>query len=72
MLQQKDRDCEGFHKVDPKKTQRSAGHCEQDHISMLPGKFLTVTDFGGLDVGIPQAMRRSIDFAANSHGIGAG
>lgn len=33
---------------------------------------LTVTDFGGLDVGIPQAMRRSIDFAANSHGIGAG
>ena len=34
--------------------------------------FLTVTDFGGLDVGIPQAMRRSIDFAANSHGIGAG
>jgi hypothetical protein len=37
----------------------------------IPG-FLTVTDFGGLDVGIPQAMRRSIDFAANSHGIGAG
>ena len=36
------------------------------------GDFLTVTDFGGLDVGIPQAMRRSIDFAANSHGIGAG
>ena len=36
------------------------------------GSFLTVTDFGGLDVGIPQAMRRSIDFAANSHGIGAG
>ena len=36
------------------------------------GKSLTVTDFGGLDVGIPQAMRRSIDFAANSHGIGAG
>jgi len=36
------------------------------------GGFLTVTDFGGLDVGIPQAMRRSIDFAANSHGIGAG
>ena len=35
-------------------------------------KPLTVTDFGGLDVGIPQAMRRSIDFAANSHGIGAG
>ena len=35
-------------------------------------KILTVTDFGGLDVGIPQAMRRSIDFAANSHGIGAG
>jgi len=35
---QKDRDCEGFHKVEPKKTQRSAGHCEQDHISMLPGK----------------------------------
>ena len=35
-------------------------------------RFLTVTDFGGLDVGIPQAMRRSIDFAANSHGIGAG
>ena len=35
-------------------------------------EFLTVTDFGGLDVGIPQAMRRSIDFAANSHGIGAG
>ena len=34
--------------------------------------FLTVTDFGGLDVGIPQAMRRSIDFAANSHGIGVG
>ena len=34
--------------------------------------FLTVTDFGGLDVGIPQAMRRSIDFAANSHGTGAG
>ena len=33
---------------------------------------LTVTHFGGLDVGIPQAMRRSIDFAANSHGIGAG
>ncbi len=33
---------------------------------------LTVTDFGGMDVGIPQAMRRSIDFAANSHGIGAG
>ena len=33
---------------------------------------LTVTDFGGLDVGIPQAMQRSIDFAANSHGIGAG
>ena len=32
--------------------------------------FLTVTDFGGLGVGIPQAMRRSIDFAANSHGIG--
>ena len=37
-----------------------------------PRNFLTVTDFGGLDVGIPQAMRRSIDFAANSHGIGAG
>ena len=36
------------------------------------GNLLTVTDFGGLDVGIPQAMRRSIDFAANSHGIGAG
>ena len=36
------------------------------------GNSLTVTDFGGLDVGIPQAMRRSIDFAANSHGIGAG
>ena len=35
-------------------------------------KYLTVTDFGGLDVGIPQAMRRSIDFAANSHGTGAG
>ena len=35
-------------------------------------KFLTVTDFVLLDVGIPQAMRRSIDFAANSHGIGAG
>ena len=34
--------------------------------------FLTVTDFGGLDVGIPQAMRRSIDFAANSRGTGAG
>ena len=34
--------------------------------------YLTVTDFGGLDVGIPQAMRRSIDFAANSHGIGVG
>ena len=33
---------------------------------------LTVTDFGGLDVGIPQAMRRSIDFAANSRGTGAG
>ena len=51
--------------------------------SLLPGEIrsvrsgrnricLTVTDFGGLDVGIPQAMRRSIDFAANSHGIGAG
>ena len=38
----------------------------------LDDYFLTVTDFGGLDVGIPQAMRRSIDFAANSHGIGAG
>jgi hypothetical protein len=34
---QKDRDREGFHKVDPQKTQRFAGHCEQDHISMLPG-----------------------------------
>ncbi len=33
---------------------------------------LTVTDFGGMDVGIPQAMRRSIDFAANSRGTGAG
>ena len=33
---------------------------------------LTVTDFGGLDVGIPQAMRRSIAFAANSRGTGAG
>ena len=38
----------------------------------MPKNLLTVTDFGGLDVGIPQAMRRSIDFAANSHGIGAG
>jgi len=36
------------------------------------GKLLTVTDFVGLDVGIPQAMRRSIDFAANSRGTGAG
>ena len=41
-------------------------------IRLWKGDFLTVTDFGGLDVGIPQAMRRSIDFAANSHGIGAG
>src|SRR5271166_3455379 len=41
-------------------------------IIRLISLFLTVTDFGGLDVGIPQAMRRSIDFAANSHGIGAG
>ena len=40
----------------------------QGHLELL----LTVTDFGGLDVGIPQAMRRSIDFAANSHGIGVG
>ena len=38
----------------------------------VTGTFLTVTDFGGLDVGIPQAMRRSIDFAANSRGTGAG
>ena len=41
-------------------------------VSLSKVKVLTVTDFGGLDVGIPQAMRRSIDFAANSHGIGAG
>src|SRR5208337_16431 len=34
---QEDRDCEGFHKVGPKKTQRSAGLCEQCHISLLPG-----------------------------------
>jgi hypothetical protein len=34
---QEDRDCEGFHKVGPKKTQRSAGLWEQCPISMLPG-----------------------------------
>ena len=42
------------------------------HRQITECRSLTVTDFGGLDVGIPQAMRRSIDFAANSHGIGAG
>jgi hypothetical protein len=40
--------------------------------SMVIEGLLTVTDFGGVDVGIPQAMRRSIDFAANSRGTGAG
>ena len=30
------------------------------------GNLLTVTDFGGLDVGIPQAMRRSIDLGVTT------
>ena len=33
---------------------------------------LTVTDFGGLDIGIHQAMRRSIGFATNSRDNDAG
>ena len=43
-----------------------------EELTITSSKGLTVTDFGGLDVGIPQAMRRSIDFAANSRGTGAG
>jgi hypothetical protein len=35
-------------------------------------KILTIADFGGVDIGIHQAMRRSTGFAANSHGSGAG
>ena len=55
--------------LEPKKTRT----IEPTHfLAAEAQKLLTVTDFGGLDVGIPQAMRRSIDFAANSHGIGAG
>ena len=54
--------------VAPARAERDVGDQQRTHRE----KCLTVTDFGGLDVGIPQAMRRSIDFAANSHGIGAG
>ena len=55
-------------------TQALGGLRDNDQVNMIGHQvnMLTVTDFGGLDVGIPQAMRRSIDFAANSRGTGAG
>jgi aspartate ammonia-lyase len=34
--------------------------------------FLTVTDFGGVDIGIHQETQRSRDFVANTRGSGAG
>jgi hypothetical protein len=38
----------------------------------LQGKFLTVTDFVGVDIGIHRGTRRPTGFAANSHDTDAG
>jgi hypothetical protein len=46
--------------------------CKQCFGFVKIGKILTVTDFGGVDIGIHPGTRRSTGFGANTRGNGAG